>query len=382
MTSTSRTYATEKVRIGIFGRVNAGKSTLLNYLTGTDTAIVSDRPGTTTDPIRKSMEVTGLGPVIFVDTAGSLDESELGDKRLGKSKIELSKVDLIIYVLSKGDDLSLIKDIDKPVVFCYMKKDLGQDLSGDFKDKDPLGVDIRDKTSRDEIFSRIGSLYKKEDLSITKDLVGPGDMVVLVMPQDAAAPKGRLIKPQVMTIREIIDKKASAITTDLSNLKASLDNLKKVDLVITDSKVFKEVYEIVGDGIPLTSFSVLFSAFKGDLRYFVESSKVLDKGIKRVLIAEACTHPPIVEDIGTVKIPRLLRKFYPDLEIDFLRGDGFIAYEDYDLIISCGACMFNRAFVLDRVSQAKKYKTPMTNYGIVLAKLSGILEKISLPADN
>ncbi len=215
--------------------------------------------------------------------------------------------------------------------------------------------------------------------SITKNLVKKGDMVVLVMPQDAAAPKDRIIKPQVMTIREIIDKGASAICTDLRNFENTIKSLNKIDLIITDSQAFKEVYEKKPNEVKLTSFSVLFSAFKGDLEYFVESANVLDGDIKNILIAEACSHPPIDEDIGSVKIPRLIKKTHPDINIDFARGNDPIAYEKYDLIIACGSCMFNRTHVLNRVAKAKEAGTPMTNYGIAIAKMNKILEKISLP---
>lgn len=381
MTSISKTGISERIRIGIFGRVNAGKSSLLNYLTGTDTAIVSSQEGTTTDPIKKTMEITGFGPVVFVDTAGLADYTSLGDKRVRKSKIEFSKVDIVVYCLSRGDDLGLLKSLDKPVIYIAMKQDLeeGEKLLDEFKDLDPIAIDIRSLKSRDKLFNTFKKIYKKDELSLTKNLVSKNDIVVLVMPQDEAAPKDRIIKPQVMTIREIIDKGASAVCTDLENLENTLASLKKVDLVITDSKVFKEVSELVKDPIKLTSFSILFASFKGDLDYFVKSAQILDENPKNILIAEACTHPPIKEDIGTVKIPRMLREKYPGINIDFTRGDKPIDYKKYDLIIMCGSCMFNRAFVLDRVKKAKEFDTPITNYGVAIGKLKGILEKVSLP---
>lgn len=382
MTSTSKTGLSERIHIGIFGKTNSGKSTLLNYLTGQDVSIVSDQEGTTTDPIRKAMEITDLGPVVFIDTAGTADKTVLGKARYNKTLAEIDKVDLILYVLSPGDDLEIIPAFkDKPVIFLAMKMDNGEgeETLREFKDKNPLSVNISDLRSRDQIFEKIRGLYKKEDLTITRNLVNEGDMVVLVMPQDEAAPKDRIIKPQVMTIREIIDKKASAICTDLENFENTVKSLNKVDLIITDSQAFREVYEKKPRDVNLTSFSVLFSAFKGDLDYFVESAQVFDSPIKNILIAEACTHPPIDEDIGSVKIPRLIRKTHPDVNIDFVRGNDSIAYEKYDLIIACGSCMFNRTHVISRVEKAKEAKTPMTNYGIAIAKLNQILEKITLP---
>lgn len=382
MTSTSKTGVSERVHIGIFGKTNSGKSSLLNYLTGTETAIVSHVEGTTTDPIRKAMEITDFGPVVFIDTAGTYDRTQLGKERYAKTLAEIDKVDVFLYVLSPGDELEIIEKFkDKPIIFVAMKMDTGEgaEIIKSYQDKNPVGVDIRGLDSRDEIFGKIRSFYKKEDLSITKNLVKKGDMVVLVMPQDEAAPKDRIIKPQVMTIREIIDKGASAICTDLTNFDQTIKSLKKIDLIITDSQAFKEVYEKKPSCAKLTSFSVLFSAFKGDLDYFVESAQVLDGNIKNILIAEACTHPPIEEDIGSVKIPRLIRKTHPDISIDFVRGNDPIDYQKYDLIISCGSCMFNRTHVLNRVAKAKEFGTPMTNYGIAIAKLNHILEKITLP---
>lgn len=385
MTSISKTSLSERVYIGIFGKTNSGKSTLLNYLTGQDAAIVSPIEGTTTDPIRKAMEITDFGPVVFIDTAGTADETQLGKERYEKTLAEIDKVDVFLYVLSSGDDLEIIpKFKDKPVIYIAMKVDTGEgsQILKDFAGKNPIGVDLASTKSRDEIFSKIKALYKKEDLTITKNLVKKGDMVVLVMPQDAAAPKDRLIKPQVMTIREIIDKGASATCTDLSNFETTIKSLNKIDLIITDSQAFKEVYEKKPSDVKLTSFSVLFSAFKGDLEYFVESAQVLDGNIKNILIAEACSHPPVDEDIGSVKIPKLIKRTHPDINIDFARGNDPIAYEKYDLIIACGSCMFNRTHVLSRVAKAKEAGIPMTNYGIAIAKLNGILEKISLPDEK
>lgn len=375
----------ERVHIGIFGKTNSGKSTLLNYMTGTDTAIVSNIKGTTTDPIRKAMEITDFGPVLFIDTAGVGDYTDLGMARVSKTKKILDQCDIFIYCLSFDDDLKFIADIkktNKPIIYIASKQDIdeGSKIISKYKNLNPIAIDIRNKDDRLKIFDKIKKLYKKDDLTITKDLVREGDMVILVIPQDKAAPKGRLIKPQVMTIRELIDKNATAISCDLTNLENTLKALRdKPDLVICDSQVFKETKEIIEEGTRLTSFSVLFSAYKGDLDYFVKSVKRLDQPINRVLISEACTHPPIDEDIGTVKIPKMLRKKYPDIEIEFNRGTDPIDYRRYDLIINCGACMFNRTTMLSKVEKAKENNIPMTNYGITIAYLKGILDDIELP---
>lgn len=380
-----KTQNSERVHIGIFGKTNAGKSTLLNYMTGTDTAIVSEVAGTTTDPVRKAMEITDFGPVLFIDTAGVFDKSVLGSKRIAKSLAIIDKCDIFIYCLSLDEDFEILKEIkkrNKPIIYVAGKQDRdeGAKIYEKYQALSPIPIDVRNKDDRLKIFAKIKNLYKKEDLTITRNLVNSGDIVLLVIPQDKAAPKGRLIKPQVMTIRELIDKKATAIACDLDSLENTLKALKdKPDLVICDSQVFKETKDLLEEGTRLTSFSILFSAFKGDLGYFIDSVRRLDGPLERILISEACSHPPIDEDIGTVKIPKMLKKKYPELKIEFNRGDDPIDYNRYDLIISCGACMFNRATMLSRVDEAKKRNIPMTNYGITIAYLKGILEDVSLP---
>lgn len=375
----------ERLHIGIFGQTNSGKSSLLNYMTGTDTAIVSNIAGTTTDPIRKAMEITDFGPVLFIDTAGVNDKTSLGEARIAKSRGVIDKCDIFIYCLSLDDDMKILAELkkkEKPIIYVASKQDLaiGDEIREKYKALSPISIDIRNKDDRLKIFDRIKANSKKDELTITKNLVKKGDLVLLVIPQDEAAPKGRLIKPQVMTIRELIDKKATAICCDLDSLENTLKALNKApDLVICDSQVFKETSDLLEEGTRLTSFSILFSAFKGDLAYFVESVKRLDYPLKRILIAEACTHPPIDEDIGTVKIPKMLKKKYKDLEIEFARGDDLIDYDRYDLIISCGACMFNRATMLSKVEKAKEKSIAMTNYGITIAYLKGILDKVVLP---
>ena len=266
-----KTANSERVHIGLFGATNSGKSTLLNFISGTDTAIVSDQKGTTTDPIRKAMEITDFGPVLLIDTAGSLDNSELSEKRLEKTRNIIDKTDIFLYLLSLDDDGKLLEQIkkkNKPIIYIASKNDLaeGEQIFEKYKDLDPVRINVKDLASRNGIFERIKEVYKKDKLSITRDLVKEGDMVLLVMPQDKASPKDRLIKPQVMTIRELIDKKATAIVTGLENFEKTLEKVKP-DLIITDSQVFKEVYDKKPSDVRLTSFSVLFSAFKGCLLY-------------------------------------------------------------------------------------------------------------------
>lgn len=377
-------YNSERLSLALLGKTNSGKSSFLNFISDQDVSIVSSQKGTTTDPIKKSMEIHDFGPVLFFDTAGFDDNTNLYEKRIEKTKKAIEKADILLYFLSiddKVEEISALKEKYDKIIFIATKQDLeiGNDLLEKFKAFSPLAINIKNNDDREKFFDKIKSTYKIEDNSITKSLVKENDLVLLVIPQDAEAPKYRLIKPQVMTIREIIDKNASAVSTNLKNLENTLNSFnKKPDLVITDSQYFKEVYNILDKDIRLTSFSVLFSAFKADINYYIESVKKLDQGAKKILIAEACSHPPISEDIGTVKIPKLLKKRYKDIEIDFQRGEDFENIEKYDLIIQCGACMFNKKYVMERIKQAKEKNIPMTNYGIVIAYLNGILDKVSI----
>ena len=377
-------YNSERVSLALLGKTNSGKSSFLNFISDQDVSIVSSQKGTTTDPIKKSMEIRDFGPVLFFDTAGFDDDTNLYEKRIEKTKKAIEKADILLYFLSIDDEIEEVSGFKKKydkIIFIASKQDLeiGNDLVKKFKDFSPLAINIKNNDDREKFFDKIKSIYKIEDNTITKSLVKENDLVLLVIPQDAEAPKYRLIKPQVMTIREIIDKNASAVSTNLKNLENTLNSFsKKPDLVITDSQYFKEVYNILDKDIKLTSFSVLFSAFKADINYYIESVKKLDQGAKKILIAEACSHPPISEDIGTVKIPKLLKKKYEDIEIDFQRGEDFENIEKYDLIIQCGACMFNKKYVMERIKQAKEKNIPMTNYGIVIAYLNGILDKITI----
>lgn len=359
----------------IAGRVNAGKSTLFNSIMGSDAAIVSDKRGTTTDAVRKSIEVPGLGPVVFIDTAGFGDDTALSDERLKKTRAEFSKADAFIYTLDNDDEaiLSELEKYNKPVIKVIMAID--RDVSYDYGD----AIVYRDDSSREEIFSELKKVLDTKEESLLDGIVDGKATIIMVMPQDAAAPKGRLIKAQVEAIREALDKGMTSIVVGDEDLESVRDKFQGADLVICDSRVFKKVYDVFGGITKVTSFSVLFSKMKGDIDYFIESAKKFDnfKGNEKILIAEACTHPPINEDIGTVKIPAMLKKRFGDgLHFTFTRADDFDDIEKYDMIIHCGACMFNKTLVFNRVMKAKDKNVPMTNYGITIAYLNDILDKI------
>lgn len=376
-----------RTHIGIFGKTNAGKSTLLNLLSGQKSSIVSDIKGTTTDTVNKPMEINGLGPVLFLDTPGYDDESILGKERIEATAKALDKTDLAIFLFS-GDlksDQDFILQLAKnniPTVFALMRTDLSyeEEYLKELENYHPLFLQKDSEKSKFEIIDAIKTQIQKEERDITGSLVKENSLTLLVMPQDIQAPTGRLIVPQVQTIRELLDKKSVVVAVGLDKLEESLSRLKDApDLVITDSQCFKEVYDILPKEVRLTSFSVLFSKLKGDVEYFMESAKILDSLSEnsKILIAEACTHAPLEEDIGRVKIPKLLRKKYGEnLSIDFTRGEDFFEMGNYDLIIHCGACMFNRKAVLTRVQKAKEMGIPMTNYGITIAHLKGILDKV------
>lgn len=384
----STTARSERFTIGIFGKTNAGKSSLLNTLTDQDVAIVSEMRGTTTDPIFKNMEIHDLGAVVFIDTAGIDDKTELGDRRIEKSTDILDRCDAFIYILSSFEEpyLEKIKSKNKPIIYVISKGDteFSKDLLKFYKDLDPFIFISGDESKKYELVNLIASKFKKiDEKTITGNLVKAFDLVMLVMPQDREAPKGRLITPQVQTIRELLDKNAIISISDVKNFKLAIDGLSKnPDLIITDSVYFKEVHDMKPDGVKMTSFSVLFSAYKGDLSYFVDSVRVLDnkENTKKIMIAESCTHPPIEEDIGRVKIPNMIKKKYgEDIEFSFSRGTDFKDITDVDLIIHCGACMFNRTQTLSRVDKARELGIPMTNYGITIAYLKGILDDVVMP---
>lgn len=385
-----------RLHIGIFGKRNSGKSTLLNAITNQNVSTVSPVAGTTTDPVIKAMELNGLGPVVFYDTAGFDDEGELGSLRVEKTQEVTRKTDMAILVF-RDTDISwemkwyeALKEKQIPIL-CVWNEDASdnadhtkviQQLERRTGSKVLLLNALRDKGAdavRQALIRLLPSDFTEE--TITGHLVEEHDLVLLVMPQDIQAPKGRLILPQVQTIRDLLDHKCIVQSCTVDTMDSAFAALAKPPkLIITDSQVFPMVYEKKPEESLLTSFSVLFAKYKGDIRYFIESAKAIDalKADSRVLIAEACTHAPLAEDIGRVKIPAMLKKKYGNsLQVDIVSGTDFPKdLQEYDLIIHCGACMFNKKYVLSRVEQAKAAGIPMTNYGIAIAYIKKILDHI------
>ncbi|AEM73868.1 [FeFe] hydrogenase H-cluster maturation GTPase HydF [Caldicellulosiruptor acetigenus] len=393
------TPRSERLHIAIFGKRNAGKSSLINAITNQPIAIVSDMPGTTTDPVYKSMEILPLGPVVLIDTAGIDDEGALGKLRVEKTLEVLDKTDIAILVVSDLDDLTyekwlvklfeqkkvarigVLNKIDRDQIYkeklLFLQSTLGMPF---------LPVSCAQQKGIDDLKNALTKLIPDvgEDLRIVGDLINPGDFVVLVVPIDKAAPKGRLILPQQQTIRDILDSDAIAIVTKEYELKETIENLgKKPAIVITDSQAFLKVDADTPPDIPLTSFSILFARYKGDLVEFVEGVKKI-KELKpgdKVLIAEACTHHRQSDDIGTVKIPRWLRQI-AGFDINFEWVSGYNYPKDltkYKLIIHCGGCMITRREMLFRIELAKQQGVPITNYGIMIAYVHGILPRALKP---
>lgn len=396
--SLNDTPRANRLHISIFGRRNSGKSSLINALTGQEISLVSDHPGTTTDPVLKSMELHPIGPMVFIDTAGFDDEGELGTLRVKKTKEIIGKTDIGILVFD-GDDFteekkwfSELKEKDVPVIGIVGKADERKEpvsLLSKVERKfgiAPILVSALQGKGMQEVKSAIEKSVPEDfhRQKILGNLVGEGQLVLLVMPQDIQAPKGRLILPQVQTIRELLDNRCTTVCTTADRFSHSLTLLNQPPaLIVTDSQCFRQVYEEKPDESLLTSFSVLFAAYKGDIHAFVKGAEAIDKlkPSSHVLIAEACTHAPLEEDIGRVKIPRMLKKRYgEELQISLTAGNDFPEdLSPYDLVVHCGGCMFNRRHILSRIAAAEAAGVPITNYGITMAKLGGILDDIQIP---
>jgi len=395
------TPGSNRLHIGVFGKTNSGKSSFINAFTHQEVSIVADIAGTTTDPVYKPIEISPLGPCVIIDTAGFDDTSELGERRVEKTKLAAEKADIAVIVVSQPDNewditeelkwYQFLKEKNTPVLFLVGKSDIDphtEELISYIKEKTgkkALAISAETEAGIDAVREELARLVPENfgERKITGELVTEEDLVLLVMPQDIQAPKGRLILPQVQTLRELLDKKCLVMSVTTDKLVPALAALKEPPkLIITDSQVFGYVYEHKPKESMLTSFSVLFAAYKGDLPYYVEGAKMLDSltNESHVLIAECCSHAPLQEDIGRVKIPRMLKKRAGEgLTVDIVSGTDFPEdLSDYDLVIQCGACMFNRKYVLSRIDRAKKQQVPMTNYGVTIAHLTGILDKISM----
>lgn len=412
-----QTPKANRVHIGFFGRCNAGKSTLINMLTDQPVSLVSEVAGTTTDPVSKSMEILPLGPVVITDTAGIDDTTELGTLRMEKTEEVVKKINLAVYVLRTDEEpttddmhwLGLLKQNNVPIALFIneinAENDKENDKENNIENKTDASTyvethkglselatvigsaDFTSKVKRLELLDLLGGLTPLDvegDQTLLQGLVEEGDTIILVCPIDSAAPKGRLILPQVQTIREILDYKGLALVCQTEELPAMINSLKyPPKMVICDSQAFDRVDELTPSTIPLTSFSILMARFKGklqDLVAGVEAIKNLKAGSK-VLISEGCTHRRQCDDIGTVKIPNLLKKQgHTDLQLEFTSGGAFPKdVSQYDLIIHCGACMLTRREVLRRIECAVVQGTPIVNYGVLIAALHGILERAISP---
>ena len=412
-----QTPKANRIHIGFFGRCNAGKSTLINMLTDQPVSLVSDVAGTTTDPVSKAMEILPLGPVVITDTAGIDDTTELGALRMEKTEEVVKKINLAVYVLRTDEEptsddmhwLGLLKQNNVPVALFIneinavpnnlteSKASVGRDILGERYIADHTGLselvtvigsaEFTSDAKRLELLDLLGGLTPLDvegEQTLLQGLVEEGDTIILVCPIDSAAPKGRLILPQVQTIREILDHKGLALVCQTEELPAMIHSLKNPPkMVICDSQAFDWVDELTPDSIPLTSFSILMARFKGKLQDLVTGVKAIKnlKAGSKVLISEGCTHRRQCDDIGTVKIPNLLKKQgYTDLQLEFTSGGAFPKdVSQYDLIIHCGACMLTRREVLRRIECAVVQGTPIVNYGVLIAALHGILERAISP---
>lgn len=395
----------DRVHIGIFGRRNAGKSSVINAVTGQNLAIVSDVLGTTTDPVYKAMEILPLGPVVLIDTPGLDDVGELGELRVQKAFQVLNKTDIALLVLdvnsgfSKEEEklLELVKAKNIPFVAVLNKTDIAKEdkikefeklLKDKYNIENVVSVSAEKKDGIFELKEKIASLNtEKEKSPIISDLVCPGETAVLVVPIDESAPKGRLILPQQQTIRDLLDHNAMAAVTQVTTLAKTLESFKESPkIVVTDSQAFKEVAKIVPESVPLTSFSILFARHKGELSTLVKGVKAMDnlKDGDTVLISEGCTHHRQCNDIGSVKIPNAVKKYTgKNLNFEFTSGGEFpLDLSKYSLIIHCGGCMLNEREMKYRIACANDAGIPMVNYGVLLAHVNGILKRSLEPVEK
>ena len=377
-----------RLHIAIFGRCNSGKSSLITALTGQDTALVSAVPGTTTDLVNKAMEIHGIGPCVFLDTTGFDDAGELGEMRIARTLQAIERTDIALLLCEDGDleeEQQWIQQLNSrhiPVILILNKSDRREcaaDVAARIEKvcgKTPITVSAKEHTGIEAVYQAILRKLPTDfgQQTITGNLVQEGDLVLLVMPQDIQAPKGRLILPQVQTMRELLDKKCLVMSCTTDQLANTLEALSRApQLIITDSQVFHEVYRLKTKKKKKTKN-------KKKKNNYIESAAAIGSLTpqSRILIAEACTHAPLSEDIGRVKLPRLLRKKVGEsLHIDIVSGTDFPTdLSSYELIIHCGGCMFNRKYVLSRIDRARCQHIPMTNYGVAIACLNGILDKI------
>ncbi|OUP79213.1 [FeFe] hydrogenase H-cluster maturation GTPase HydF [Anaeromassilibacillus sp. An172] len=395
----------DRVHIGIFGRRNAGKSSVINAVTGQNLAIVSEVLGTTTDPVYKAMEILPLGPVVLIDTPGLDDVGELGELRVQKAFQVLNKTDIALLILdvnsgfSKEEEklLELVKAKNIPFVAVLNKTDIAKEdkikefeklLKDKYNIENVVSVSAEKKDGIFELKEKIASLNtEKEKSPIISDLVCPGETAVLVVPIDESAPKGRLILPQQQTIRDLLDNNAMAAVTQVTTLAKALESFKEPPkIVVTDSQAFKEVAKIVPENVPLTSFSILFARHKGELSTLVNGVKAMDnlKDGDTVLISEGCTHHRQCNDIGSVKIPNAVRKYTgKNLNFEFTSGGEFpLDLSKYSLIIHCGGCMLNEREMKYRIACANDAGIPMVNYGVLLAQVNGILKRSLEPVEK
>lgn len=381
------TPTANRIHIGIFGRRNAGKSSVINAITAQNLAIVSNVLGTTTDPVYKSMELLPLGPVTIIDTPGIDDEGELGQMRIKKSYQVLHKTDIALVIIDSSigitsEDKKIIERIKAhniPYILVYNKSDI---KTLDFTDSNAIAVSTKTGKNINELKELIAKQINTEQnqKQLVSDLVKPNDFVVLVIPIDSSAPKGRLILPQQQVIRDLLEAGAVTVAVKDTELKSTLDSLRdRVKLVITDSQAFKTVSKIVPEDILLTSFSILFSRFKGNLETTVLGAKAIDllQDSDTVLISEGCTHHRQCEDIGTVKLPNWIKKHTgKDIKFEFTSGTEFPDYlTDYKLIVHCGGCTLNEREMKYRLNCATEQNIPITNYGTLIAYINGILKR-------